>query len=149
LSSILLDTNLLVYLADQNDPIKQARAKEVLEWVELNRTGCLSAQCLAEFVAVTMRKLNPPLTPQEALEWSSRFVRLWPVYDLTSQVVLEAIRGVRDYSLPYYDAQIWATARLNQVTYIFSEDFHDGLFLEGVRFINPLTRDRYQEIGVM
>jgi predicted nucleic acid-binding protein len=148
LASILIDTNLLVYLADQNDPIKQAKAREVLGWLELNRTGCLSTQCLAEFVTVAMRKLRPPLTPGEALEWASRFALLWPVFDLTSQVVLEAVRGVRDYSLPYYDAQIWASARLNQVPVVFSEDFQDGLFLEGVKFVNPLTGDRYLETGI-
>jgi predicted nucleic acid-binding protein len=148
MASILIDTNLLVYLADQNDPIKQAKAREVLSWLEANRMGCLSAQCLAEFMTVAMRKLNPPLTPGEALEWASRFARLWPVFDLTSQVILEAVRGVRDHALPYYDAQIWASARLNQVPYVFSEDFQDGLFLEGVRFLNPFTGDRYQVIGI-
>jgi predicted nucleic acid-binding protein len=148
LASILIDTNLLVYLVDQNDPLKQAKAREILGWLELNRTGCLSAQCLAEFVTVAMRKLRPPLSPGEALEWASRFARLWPVFDLTAQVLLEAVRGVRAYSLPYYDAQIWAAARMNQVPVVFSEDFQNGLFLEGVRFVNPLIGNRYQETGI-
>jgi predicted nucleic acid-binding protein len=39
----------------------------------------------------------------------------------------------------YYDAQIWAVARLNQVTTIFSEDFNDGQVVEGVRFVNPFA----------
>jgi len=34
------------------------------------------------------------------------------------------------------DAQ-WATARLNQVPVVFSEDFRSGSLLEGVRFVNP------------
>jgi predicted nucleic acid-binding protein len=52
-------------------------------------------------------------------------------------IILEAVRGVRDHTLAYYDAQIWASARLNQIPVVFSEDFQDGLTLEGVRFINP------------
>ncbi len=32
----------------------------------------------------------------------------------------------------YFDAQIWATARLNQVPTIFTEDFTNGRRLEGV-----------------
>ena len=68
-----------------------------------------------------------------------RFARLWPVIDLTYQIVLEAVRGVRDYTLSYYDAQIWAAARLNQIPVIFSEDFQDGQILEGVRFANPFA----------
>ena len=39
-------------------------------------------------------------------------------------VMLEALREVRDHQLSYYDAQIWAAARLNQVPVIFSEDFN-------------------------
>ena len=53
-------------------------------------------------------------------------------------IVLEAMRGVRDHQLSYYDAQIWATARLNQMPLIFSEDFHHNI-LEGVRIVNPFA----------
>jgi len=53
--------------------------------------------------------------------------------------VLTATRGVRDHVLSYYDAQIWATALLNQVPVIFSEDFNSGATLEGVRLINPFA----------
>ena len=63
------------------------------------------------------------------------------MFDLTPLIVLEAARGVRDYSLSYFDAQLWATARLNQVPLLLSEDFQDGRLLEGVRFLNPLTAE--------
>lgn len=55
-------------------------------------------------------------------------------------IVLEAVRGVRDYQLSYYDAQIWACARLNQIPVIFSEDFNHGI-LEGINIINPFAQD--------
>ena len=32
-----------------------------------------------------------------------------------------------------------ATAKLNGVANVLSEDFTDGILLEGVRFLNPLT----------
>ncbi len=51
------------------------------------------------------------------------------------------LRGVRDHQLSYYDAQVWATARLNQVPVIFSEDFNSNAPLEGVRFVNPFASD--------
>ncbi len=56
-------------------------------------------------------------------------------------VVLEALRGVRDHQLAYYAAQVWATARLNQVPVIFSEDYSPYMTLEAVRFINPCASD--------
>jgi len=99
---ILIDTNILIYLYDQNQPDKQNQSKRVLEQLELTRSGRLSVQALAEFFSV-------------------------------------AGRGVRDHKLSYYDAQVWATARLNQVPVVFSEDFRDGSILEGVRFVNPFS----------
>lgn len=53
--------------------------------------------------------------------------------------VLEGCRGASEHSLSIWDALIWATAKLNQVPVILSEDFVDGAFLEGVRFLNPFA----------
>ena len=136
---ILIDTNLLIYLYDPNQPDKQKQSEHVLEQLELTRSGRLSVQVLAEFFSVATRKLSPSLTSTEALEQITFFTRLWPVFDLTPMIVMEAGRGVRDHKLSYYDAQVWATARLNQLSVVFSEDFRDGSILEGVRFVNPFS----------
>lgn len=135
--SVLIDTNLLVYLFDHNSPNKSEQAQRVLKHLEETRNGRLSVQNLAEFFQVATHKLDPPLTYKEALNQVSLFIRIWPVFDLTPLIILEAARGARDHKLAYYDAQIWSSARLNQVTTIFSEDFSDGQVLEGVRFVNP------------
>ena len=141
MAPILIDTNLLIYLFDQNQPDRQSRAVDVLDRLELMGTGRLSVQNLAEFFSVSTRKLTPPLNSEEALEQVNLFTRIWPVFDLTPLIVIEAARGVRDYQMSYYDAQIWATARLNQIPTIFSEDFNTGATLEGVRFINPFAAE--------
>jgi len=70
-----------------------------------------------------------------------RLARAWPVLPLTAIIVLEATRGVHQHKLAYWDAQLWATARLNQIPVIFSEDFQSGGTIEGVKFINPLASD--------
>ena len=138
---ILIDTNLLIYLYDPNQPDKQKQSERVLEQLELTRSGRLSVQALAEFFSVATRKLSPRLTSAQALDQVTLFTRLWPVFDLTPMIVMEAGRGVRDHRLSYYDAQVWATARLNQIPVVFSEDFRDGSVLEGVRFVNPFSRE--------
>jgi predicted nucleic acid-binding protein len=123
----------------KTQPAKQAQSHRVLEQLELTHSGRLSVQALAEFFSVATLKLSPNLTPAEALEQINLFIRLWPVLDLTPLIVMEAGRGVRDHKLSYYDAQVWATARLNQVPIVFSEDFRDESILEGVRFVNPFS----------
>ena len=56
-------------------------------------------------------------------------------------IVLEAIRGVKDHNFSYWDALIWATARLNQIRIVLSEDFSDHANIEGVLFVNPFEPD--------
>ena len=139
MTPILIDTNVLIYLYDHNQPERQSLAMDVLDRLELMGLGRLSVQNLAEFFSVSTRKLSPPLSPDDALAQVNLFIRVWPIFDLTPLIVMEAARGVRDYQMPYYDAQIWATAQLNQIPTIFSEDFNVGASLEGVQFVNPLA----------
>ena len=136
---ILIDTNILVYAYDPGDPVRQQQAALILSELRLRNTGMLSVQSLAEFFSATTRKLQPPLIAAEASAQLERLARAFPVLDLTPMIVLEAARGVLDHNMSYYDAQVWASARLNQIPIIFSEDFNDGSVIEGVRFVNPFA----------
>jgi predicted nucleic acid-binding protein len=136
-SAFLVDTNVLVYAYDPRDGDKQKRAITVLERLETNQMGALSAQVLGEFFVVVTRKIPSPLTEAEAERSLTNYVRSWVVYDLTELVVLEAVRGVQRHRLSYWDSLIWATAKLNGVPNVLSEDFSDDVILEGIRFMNP------------
>jgi predicted nucleic acid-binding protein len=94
---------------------------------------------LAEFFSMATRKLSPSLTSAEALDQVTLFTRLWPVFNLTPIIVMEAGRSVRNHKLSYYDTQVWATARLNQLSVVVSEYFRDRSILEGVCFVNPFS----------
>lgn len=85
-----------------------------------------------------MGKLEPPLSADETFRQIELYERAFPVVPLTSAVVLEAVRGVRDHNFAYFDAQIWAVARLNQIRFVLTEDFSTGATVEGVTFLNPL-----------
>ena len=141
MAAILIDTNVLVYAHDRSERAKQAQAIRVLEHLQLRGTGRLSAQVLAEFFRATTRGATAMLAPAEAGDQVDRFARAWPVLPITAPIVLEATRGVREHHLAYWDAQVWATARLNQIPVVLSEDFSAGATLEGVRFVNPFATD--------
>ena len=134
----LLDTNLLIYCFDPSEPEKQERALTVLERVGREPSAALPAQVLAEFSNVALRRLEPPLLPDEVRRQVRLFERTFPVLPLTQAVVMEALRGVRDHDFAYYDAQIWAAARLNQIAIVLSEDFSTGATVGGATFLNPL-----------
>jgi predicted nucleic acid-binding protein len=136
----LVDTNLLVYAYDRSEPEKQIKAVEILDKLVKSGTGILSPQVLSEFYTVITRKLAAPLSPQEGYTSISNYIRSWDMVDLTSLVVLEAVRGVRDHHLSYWDSLIWATAKMNQIPSVLSEDFSHNSVIEGVQFINPFKR---------
>lgn len=137
---IMVDTNVLLYAYDRGEPVKQPQALAVLDRLTTLHLGILTPQVLAEFFVNATRKLEPPLTVEEAYQRIENYLLAWEILDLTGSIVLEAVRGVRTYKMAYWDAQIWASARLHQVNVIFSEDFNTGAVIEGIRFVNPFAR---------
>ena len=138
---IFVDTNVLVYAYDRSEPGKQHLAFTLLDRLAITKVGMISTQVLAEFFVSVTRKIAAPLSAGDAYQRVSNYLQSWTVLDMTGMVVLEAIRGVRDHQLSFWDAQIWAVAKLNQAPVVFSEDFSDGQVVEGVRFVNPFVRD--------
>lgn len=140
----LIDTNVLVYSVDRGETIKQTRAIELLDWLQPTNSAYLSTQCLAEFFVVTTRRIRnrqPLLTYDQAMRQLDHLGGAFIVYDVTLPVIREAVRGVLEHQLSFYDAQIWAAARMNQIPMILSEDFQDQQVLEGVKFVNPFTEN--------
>jgi predicted nucleic acid-binding protein len=137
LVSFLVDTNVLLYAYDPRDRSKQEQAQVCLERLAITRLGALSAQVLGEFFWVATRRLDPPLSVQEAERSLANYARSWPVYDITSTEVLEAVRAVQRYKFAYWDALVWATAKLWEVPNVLTEDKPSSELLEGVRFVNP------------
>ena len=138
-ASVFVDTNVLVYAYDRSEPDKQRRALEVLNHLALTSAGAISTQVLAEFFVAVTREIPVPLSASEAYQRIENYLRSWVVLDVTSLIVLEAARGVGEYQFNFWDAQIWATARLNQIPVVFSEDFNVGQVTEGVQFVNPFA----------
>ncbi len=137
--NVLIDTNILVYAYDRGEHAKQQQAIRLLESLHLAGAGRLSVQCLGEFFRATTKGPQPILTVEQAREQAELLAFTWPVLELTPLIVLEAMRGVVEHQMAYWDAQIWAAARLNQVSLVLSEDFSDGTLVDGVRFLNPLA----------
>ncbi|MDP9476197.1 MAG: PIN domain-containing protein [Actinomycetota bacterium] len=133
----LFDTNVLVYAVDSRDPAKRDRARDAIRRAVAAGSAVLPAQALSEYTNVRLKKLRPSPDPGAIAREVERLLLAFPVLPLTGPVVLEALRGVRDHRLSYYDAQVWAAARLGQVGVVLSEDFNPGAVLEGVRFVNP------------
>jgi predicted nucleic acid-binding protein len=137
-ADFLIDTNILVYVYDRSEPIKQKRAVELLRQIPYSGAGAISTQILSEFYNAVTRRLKERLTPAQAYERLQNIEQSWPIINVTSAIILEAARGVQQHQFNFWDALIWATAKLNQIPIVLSEDFNTGSTIEGIRFINPL-----------
>jgi predicted nucleic acid-binding protein len=135
----LVDTNVLVYAYDRSDPAKQRRAFDVLNRLAAANQGVLSAQILSEFFVVVTRKIPNPVPVAAAAHSVENYLRSWQVMSITPPLIYEALRGVNQHQMSYWDALVWATAKLNQVPVVLSEDFQHGRILEGVRFMSPFS----------
>jgi predicted nucleic acid-binding protein len=137
LSAFLVDTNVLVYAYDPRDRKKQEHSRAVLDRLVSRELAVISVQCLTEFFRVVRWKLPNPLRPDDALSQVVRLARACRVLDLTAWTVLEACRASNTYQVSIWDALIWASAKVNQISDVLTEDWNHERVLEGVRFLNP------------
>jgi predicted nucleic acid-binding protein len=139
MAAILVDTNVLVYAHDRGEPDKQRQAIQVLDALQATGDGRLTTQVIGEFFRAATKPPAPILTLKQAQQQVNNFIATWPVLETTPMVVQEAVRGVLAHKFSYYNAQVWAAARLNQLAAVLSEDFTDGRTVEGVRFVDPFA----------
>ena len=135
---VLVDTNILVYAYDADALEKRSKAREVIDDLWENESGVLVAQVLAEFFITITRKVKHPLPISSARQIIEDYQAGWTVYPTTQGTVLKAISGVESHQLSFWDAMIWASAVINGVSTIYSEDMQDGQIVEDVLIRNPL-----------
>jgi len=129
-----LDTNVLVYLFDDDAPDKQSRARELLEAEADNLV--LSTQVLGEFYVTVTRKLARPLGPALARQAVDDLCAL-PVRQVRAGLVQAAVRRCNTSQLSYRDALIVETAIDAGAAALLTEDLQDGQVFDGLRVVDP------------
>lgn len=138
-TSFLVDTNILVYAYAPQDIVKQEQSIQLLDDLIQREVAVLSTQCLSEFYNVVTNRLAQRLSPTEALTQVTRLSESCKVLSMTSGIILEGCRGAVEHQLSIWDALIWATAKLNQVPFIITEDSDYDRVLEGIHYLNPFS----------
>ena len=129
----LVDTNILVYAAGiRTTRKKQQEAIDIMAnaWP----TACLSLQVLSEFSAVALRN---GMTVDACRTMVREYQTAWTVLVPSSATLDQALRGVEEHGLSYWDSMIWALAHERGLHEILTEDGPTGAIVEGVLFRNP------------
>jgi predicted nucleic acid-binding protein len=130
-----VDTNILIYVRDPRDPVKQQKAVQLATSLS---DGALLWQVACEFVAAS-RKLAPfGFTQAQAWLEVKRLRALWKLILPSESVLLRAEQLTTTHNLSFWDAMIVAACIEGGVARLYSEDFDDSLSrATGAEIINP------------
>jgi predicted nucleic acid-binding protein len=133
---VFLDTNVLVYAADNGEPQKQERARELLRNQSTENEVFISTQVLQEYFVAATKKLGiEALTAKELLRSFERFSTVV----IEPHIISEAIDISILHKFSFWDSLIVAAADSIHCDILFSEDFSDGQIVRGVQIKNPFS----------
>lgn len=133
-SAAFVDSNVLVYFVDRDEPSKRTVARRFLAAEARNLV--ISTQVLSEFYWITTRKLPRPLSEEVAARLVTRWSRLRTLA-VDAKLVRAAIAIGRQAQIAYWDALILAAAQASGCERVLTEDLQDGATIAGVQIENP------------
>ena len=129
-----LDTNILVYSVDGNDPVKQGIARKILIEALVGREYLISAQVLNEFSNIALLKLK--MSIQEV----RRFVEIFGQINVVSidrSWTEKALSLKEKFGTQFFDSLLLVAAEENGCDTILTEDLNDGQMYGSVKAIDP------------
>src|SRR5215510_10664681 len=127
-----VDSNVVVYLFDQDSPKKKAAVQRILQTEASVGNILLSTQVLQEFYVTVTRKLAHPLKPETALEAVNRFA-LFSIVSVDVSLILAAINRSQRDVLSFWDSLIVDAALKAGAQRLWSEDLQHGRVVNGMR----------------
>lgn len=131
---VFFDSNVLVYIATNQDAAKKKVALELVASAIGSQNGVISLQVLREVANCMFKKSNDSV--EHIRETLSGFDALDFLGD--SRELLDRGMDIKDqYGIQFYDALIVASAEATGCDTLYSEDMGDGQIYSGIRVVNP------------
>jgi predicted nucleic acid-binding protein len=133
---IFLDTNILVYLFDNNFPKKKLITKKIIKAILRDSTPFISTQVMQEFYVTLTKKLNvDPIVAKEALRYFENF----DIVNINEKLIAEAIDCSIINQISFGDSLIVVAAESVKCNLLYSEDLNEGQIIRGIKVINPYS----------
>lgn len=131
---VFIDTNILVYAADEGNPPRRDRCRGLLRRLRAQGRALISTQVLQEFYVVTRRKA----TIDDAVAMAMfRGLRRLPTVTVTPDLVEQAIECHKANRIAFWDALVVVAAASAGCAALLTEDLNPGQTLHGVRIVDP------------
>ncbi|HXV61308.1 MAG TPA: PIN domain-containing protein [Vicinamibacteria bacterium] len=133
---VFVDTNVLVYLFDSDQPEKQDSARNLLNRLVKEATIVVSTQVLQEFYVTVTMKLAEPLPPQDAID-ATRGISAYHVVQVDPSLIFAAIKLHEEEGTSFWDAMIIRAALESGCELLMSEDMQHGRRFGNLTVDNP------------
>jgi predicted nucleic acid-binding protein len=136
--AIFADANFLLYVLDERDPAKQARAAAWHERLWREDLGRTSTQVVSEFYVNLKRMAGARMSQAEAWAHASRYLA-WHPLPVDREVILLARDIEQRYRISWWDSMIVAAAQMQDCAVLLTEDLHDGAAFGSLVVRSPFT----------
>lgn len=134
-SKVFFDSNVLIYVVDDRDLVKQKKAIEIITKSIDSENGTISTQSLQEFYNATTKKLL--CTPEKAKEYAKNFASSFDVQQISPDMIFNAIDISAANKISFWDSLIVSAAQDSGCVIVYSEDLNGGQIINGVKILNP------------
>lgn len=131
------DTNVLVYMQDASEPVKQQIARTLFATHCDKGNAIISTQCLQEFYNVLAYKLK--LDKATVKNQVTVFSENLPVVNITPSIIENAIDINIQTKFSFWDSLMLSAANYAKCSVLYSEDLNDGQIVDGVTIRNPFA----------
>ena len=131
-----VDTNVFVYADDPRDPLKQARATDLIAAAIGTRLGVVSTQVLQEYFSSATQKLRLDVSVARR---KVELMAAMSVVQVDATLILAAIDLHQAHRLSIWDALILQAAAAGGCRELLSEDLQPGFSYGGVVVVNPFA----------
>lgn len=136
-----VDTNVFVYAFDDDEPIKQAKANEILGRLsQYPAETVLLWQVAAEFLAVLRKWHDSGHFKAEEVSEAFRIVRgMFPLRLPKVRIFKTSLDLRSRFSLSHWDSMLLAACKEAGVDLLYLEDMDPGTDYGGVKIENPFA----------
>lgn len=135
-----LDTNVLIYSFDDNEPAKRDTARKLIAVALRQGSGVISWQVVQEFMNVALHKWEKPMSVEDANEYLNG--TLEPLCGVFPSATLwrSALSLQIQSQYRFYDSLIVASALQCGAKVLYSEDLQAGRQFGKLEVRNPFVR---------
>lgn len=132
-----IDTNIFVYTFNQDEPEESRIANELIESALVERNGCISYQVIQEFINVSTRKFEVPLSVRDCRKYLN--IVLSPLCEIFASFDLyhRALEIMERWQYSFYDSLILGAAIQADCKILYSENFQHNQKIQSLTIINP------------